>query len=290
MLKGKLWILGVIISLLIISACVIAECDEERIRIAMTDLISTKAREVNTNVDNSFKAYEQFNSEQLAQFTTKVHSNLQQGVIFGLVALFAIILLTMSLWSLISLKVQKRLTTLMVDDIKSLKKILEQKSVSIYEPVPQSTNIQLPPEHENKPRKRGLFKSREEKQAEKEMKLAQMKAELEQAQAQREAELAQHAELAKRQAFQSEMARFEEMQHALIDQQKRLEQLGAQFDVPAEKVAEEEKQGDVAQDALLPPMPKRKRKPVEEPKQDGERNTVSTGYEFDADADSETRN
>lgn len=287
-LKEKLWILGVILSLVIISACVIAECDEERIRIAVSDLIVNKAREVNTNVDNSFKAYEQFNSEQLAQFTSKVHSNLQQGVIFGLVALFAIILFTMSLWSIISLKVQKRLTTLMVDDIRSLKKILEQKSVQVYEPVSEPVNVPLPPE--TKPQKRrGLFRSKEEKQAEKDEKLAHMKQELEErAKMQEQGRIVAEAE-ARKQALLMESQKFEQMQHDLIEQQKRLESMGAQFDVPADTVAEEENRGDIEQEkALLPPIPRKRRqapKPAEQP--DGG-TSVSTGYEFDADADSET--
>ena len=118
------WTKLVIALLLVLGGLIplaLAQCDTQAIQI----LLNEQTKQVIKNTDDSFRAYEQFNTKQMSDFLSQNQGLLQQSAIFLLVALFAIILFTMSLWSLIKIKREKPILLMISEDMHYQRKMQE---------------------------------------------------------------------------------------------------------------------------------------------------------------------
>lgn len=115
-----------IVLLLIIVPMIYADCDEERIRITLTELINTKVKEIKDNTDQSFQAYEQFNTQQMAEFLNRNENQLQQTVFIGVIALFSVVLFTSSMWGWIRIRKEKITMMHILDEVRTERKFLEE--------------------------------------------------------------------------------------------------------------------------------------------------------------------
>jgi FtsZ-interacting cell division protein ZipA len=115
----------VVIALLLVLGGIIplaqAQCDTQAIQI----LLNEQTKQVVKNTDDSFKAYEQFNTKQMGDFLAQNQGLLQQSAIFLLIALFAMVMFTTSLWSLIRIKREKQILLMISEDMHYQRKIVE---------------------------------------------------------------------------------------------------------------------------------------------------------------------
>jgi hypothetical protein len=123
---NRLVLVSFVLLLLIIVPVIHADCDEERIRITLTELINTKVKDIKDNTDASFQAYEQFNTKQMADFLNRNEGQLQQTVFIGVIALFGIVLFTSSMWGWIRIRREKITMMHILDEVRTERKFLEE--------------------------------------------------------------------------------------------------------------------------------------------------------------------
>jgi DNA polymerase III gamma/tau subunit len=123
-MENKIWIglLFLLVAGIFLSSAVHADCDEERIRLSISDLITSKVAEIGVNTDNSFKAYEQFNTKQLGDTISGINKIMQQGAYTALIALFGMVFLSLSIWSLIKLKKEKNILMTILNEMRDERK------------------------------------------------------------------------------------------------------------------------------------------------------------------------
>lgn len=123
-MENKIWIgaLFLVVVSIFLSSVVHAECDEERIRLSISDLIVSKVAEIGVNTDNSFRAYEQFNTKQLGDTIANINKVMQQGAYTALIALFGMVFLSLSIWSLIKMKQEKNILMTMLNEMRDERK------------------------------------------------------------------------------------------------------------------------------------------------------------------------
>ena len=103
--------------MLLLSSIVVAECDEERIRTSIVNELKTSEQNIKQNTDDSFKAYEDFNSKQLFDFIHNIDQTMQDGVIFGLIAWTGIVLFVLSGWSYVKMRKERSILSQVMQNI-----------------------------------------------------------------------------------------------------------------------------------------------------------------------------
>jgi hypothetical protein len=156
-MKGKLLVMIGMLMLLILQ--VRSDCDEERIRTTVIAAMEQHRDTIMTNTDESFQVYEEYNTNQLNGFIDNVNTAMQQGVLFGMIAWFGIVLFVLSGWSYVTMRKQRTILSHLVASIDELKQDTEPPSMS-EQPVryPREQQTTLQPKESYKDR---LLKKRE---------------------------------------------------------------------------------------------------------------------------------
>jgi hypothetical protein len=164
-MKMKKYALYILVCLLFVGV-VLAECNEENIKLFLNENKKEIVREVNQNVDGSFKSYESFNSAQLADFTLNWQDHLKKYSTIYLVAMAGLVSFVSAFWNLILTKRLRKSLTLMSEYTKTnrdiLLGILKKKDIDIEK---------LAEELSKGKKKKGLFGRKEPEEKKEEVKL-----------------------------------------------------------------------------------------------------------------------
>jgi len=124
-----------LIALFVLANFVLAECNEDNIKLFLNENKKDIVREVNKNVDNSFKAYEKYNTAQLRDFVSRLDNLFKKISTFLVISIFAGISFWVTFWNLILVKRLRKILTLISEDIaelKGVKKEPEKKKFKLF--------------------------------------------------------------------------------------------------------------------------------------------------------------
>lgn len=115
---------GYLVLFIFLCTSVFAECDESNIIFSMNENNKELIKQVNQNVDNSFKSYEQYNTAQFQDFLSRTQDIMTKASVVVLVSIAGLVSMLSAFWHFIMFKRMRRILTLSYENNKFTNKIL----------------------------------------------------------------------------------------------------------------------------------------------------------------------